>query len=297
MAAQVAPDQTYAAGMEDNSSLALFTTANAASFNSTNRLDAAGFDGATGPLAPMFREGAAMPGVNATEVNVEQWSIVRKMSSGVPQDTNDNAQDFVRVSPTSMIAGSEPAILGAAGPENTTSPSQRNASVKASLVDTQADSTAPPNRGRDIAPVTNGAQGTLVIRRKFTNKTGLPVSRLRFRIIDITTLNTPNPGGQQADLRALDSINVNVTTTSGASVLIRGTTLEQPPPQNWGGGLNSTMVVALPNGSLANGASVNVQFVLGVQAGGRFRFLVNVEAANGSTTFSTQKGGTKSLSR
>src|SRR5687768_3980381 len=33
----------------------------------------------------------------------------------------------------------------------------------------------------------NAPLGTLHLRRTFTNNTGLPVSRLRFRVIDITT--------------------------------------------------------------------------------------------------------------
>jgi hypothetical protein len=48
--------------------------------------------------------------------------------------------------------------------------------------------------------------------------------------------------------------------------------------QPGGGGLNSGATVALPGGTLANGASVNVRFLLGVQQDGAFRFLINVEA-------------------
>src|SRR5207237_2589472 len=114
------------------------------------------------------------------------------------------------------------------------------------------------------------------------NSTGQPVTRLRFRIVDVTTLGTPNPGGAQADLRGLDSVDVIVTTTTG-NVLVKGTAVEQPPTQGSGGGLNSTMSAPLQGGAIAPGASVNVQFTLGVQAGGRFRFLVNVEAGTGAS--------------
>ena len=84
--------------------------------------------------------------------------------------------------------------------------------------------------------------------------------------------------------------------TSGGTVLVTGTALEQPPTQNLGGGLNSSVVVALSGGARAPNASVNVQFVLGVQAAGRFRFLVNVEAAN-STAQSAPKTTTKQFSK
>src|SRR5205085_3722599 len=110
---------------------------------------------------------------------------------------------------------------------------------------------------------------------------------LSFRIIDITTLGSPGAGATQADLRALDSVDALVQTTGGGAVLVKGTMLDSPA-QASGGGLNSALVVQLPGGALANGASVNVQFVLGVQQGGSFRFLVNVEALTGATA-SVQK--------
>jgi hypothetical protein len=58
------------------------------------------------------------------------------------------------------------------------------------------------------------------------------------------------------------------------------TTLETPPTQNSGGGLNSSLAVgtitlATP---LQNGQSINVEFLLGVQQTGSFRFFLNVEA-------------------
>jgi hypothetical protein len=159
-------------------------------------------------------------------------------------------------------------------------PLQRNAQVKAMLIDPFVSVNAAPNRVRDYTAVTNGPLGTLIIRRKFKNSTGQSITRLRFRIADLTTLGTPNAGGAQADLRVINSVDVTVTTTSG-NVLVRGTTLEDPPTQAIGGGLNTSLACGAINFStpLQNGASVNVQFTLGVQAVGSFRFLVNVEAA------------------
>lgn len=68
--------------------------------------------------------------------------------------------------------------------------------------------------------------------------------------------------------------------TAPCTVTVHGTTLEQPPNQPSGGGLNSTLAagtitLATP---LANGASINVQFLLGVQQTGFFRYLIIVEA-------------------
>jgi hypothetical protein len=45
-----------------------------------------------------------------------------------------------------------------------------------------------------------------------------------------------------------------------------------------GGGWNSGLSVVIPGGTLANGASIDVQFLLGIQQTGTFRFYINIEA-------------------
>lgn len=123
------------------------------------------------------------------------------------------------------------------------------------------------------------------------NNTGASVTRLRFRIIDLDTF--PAASGF-ADLRARTSsavvvAGINDTVTCAATgapatppctATVQGTTLEQPPSQPNGGGFNSslsagTVTLATP---LANGASINLQFLLGLQQTGSFRIYVNVEA-------------------
>ncbi len=274
-----AGDVAYAHDLADNTGIALFRTADQAQFTAANRLDAVGFSSGGVYLDDnLFREGAGLA-LAPTFANAdEQYSFARKLTSGTPQDTGDNAADFALVSTNGTVGGT-PAILGAPGPENLASPIQRNAQLKATLVDVAIASTVAPNRVRDNAAVgPNAPLGTLTIRRKFVNRTGRIVSGLRFRIVDITTLNTPNPGGAQADLRLLDSQDVMVTLSGGGTTLVKGTTVELPQQPAQGGGLHSALVVALPGGTLAPNASVSVQFVLGVQQGGSFRFTVNVEA-------------------
>jgi hypothetical protein len=63
-------------------------------------------------------------------------------------------------------------------------------------------------------------------------------------------------------------------------VTVQGTVLEQPPNQPLAGAQNSTMGAATINlGSpLAPGASINLQFLLGVEKTGSFKFFFNVEA-------------------
>jgi endonuclease G len=89
-----------------------------------------------------------------------------------------------------------------------------------------------------------------------------------------------------ADLRAISSGPVSVTVTGGASKTVLGTTLEMPPAQPMGGGNNSTLAAGTItlNAPLADGASIDLQFVLGVYNGGAFRFYVNVEAVTQAPT-------------
>jgi hypothetical protein len=78
---------------------------------------------------------------------------------------------------------------------------------------------------------------------------------------------------------------INDAATCGAaplpcSVTVRGTTLEQPPTQPNGGGYNSTLAAGTVSlgTPLANNASLNVSFLLGIQTTGTFRFLIIIEA-------------------
>ncbi len=250
-------------------------------------IDAVGFSSTNGTG---FREGAGLsPASGITPGASDQYSFVRKMTNGLPQDTNDNAADFVLIS-TTGAAGATIAVLGAPGPENTQSPIQRNAVIKASLID-NCHSIGFPGTGcqnivRDgsagVSNPTNAQHGTLSFRRRFTNTSAENVFRLRFRVVNITTLNSPGyaPNNGQADLRLLSSTDTTVTPSNPfapGDVSVRGTTLEQPPTQPLGGGLNSTVTIDLAE-PLASGESVTVQFLVGVQQNGSYRFFVNVEA-------------------
>lgn len=264
------------ADIPDDGGIALFNTSNAAALDAAHRLDAVGFSGEPNAL---YREGAGLASPGANNGN---YSFVRKLTSGRAQDTDNNASDFVFVAPDGGSYGGVQATLGAPGPESTTSPIERNAQVKGGLIDPQQASTAAPNRVRDQTAVTNGALGTLTIRRKFTNATGTSITRLRFRIVDITT--KPAPAGI-ADLRALNSNSSTVPVTGGGTVQVSGLTVEQGTgtitiAQPQGGGLNTSLgvgaiTVAQP---LAPNNSINVEFRLGVQQGGTYRFFINIEA-------------------
>src|SRR5262249_22825473 len=154
------------------------------------------------------------------------------------------------------------------------------------LLDPCVATPSPPNRVRDLTsdPANNSTFGTLDVRRTITNNSGSAVTRLRFRVIDTTTF--PAPSGI-ADLRARSSGDVTVTVDrppcgSGTSnVLVRGTLLEESTfgQQPNGGAFNSSLgvgVITLVT-PLANGASIDVRFLLGVEQTGSFRFFLNVE--------------------
>jgi hypothetical protein len=239
-----------------------------------------------------FREGAGLQVITEFPATRPQYSYVRKLATGIPQDTGNNAEDFVLVSTTGESIGGIQSVLGAPAPQSQASPVQRNATIKTSLVDPTVSAALPPNRVRTGSETSaNAAYGTLRIRRKFTNTTGTTVTRLRFRVVDITTLGSPNPtGNSQADLRVLDSTDAEIETSAGL-IAIKGAVVEQPPAQVAGGGLNSGLTVQLPAGGLPNNASINVQFVLGVQQEGSFRFLINVEALPAPVAANTAVSG------
>jgi hypothetical protein len=269
------PDITYTNDIPDNTGVALFRTTTAAQFTTANRLDAAGFSTAN----ELYREGAGLAPIGASN---EEYSHVRNLTSGFPQDTNQNANDFLLVHTSGVAVNGVQSILGAPGPENSQSQIQRNAVVKASLIDPSCPGFGSPGSacarvrtGQGSNPQ-NAAFGTLSIRRKFTNRTNDFVRQLRFRVVNITTQG--NRGANEADLRVLSSSDITVTDSNNGDVAIEGLTLEDnPPAQPIGGGLNSTLRARLGR-QLSPNSTINVEFRLGVMVDGNFRFLVNVEA-------------------
>jgi len=268
--------------IEDDRNLALFDTATPANFSTTTRRDAVGFGTNSLGNCALLREGASLPAAGGS---LSQYSFARKLTTGLPKDTNDNGADFMLVSttPAVPVGSNATPLLGAPGTENLLSPIQRNAFIKSALIDPQVSSNAPPNRVRSSfgANPTNAAFGTLSIQRRFKNTLGVPVTRLRFRIVDLTTINNRAPG--DSDLRVLSSTGVVTNSAGNTVVTVNGLTLEQPTQPN-GGGLNSSLTVVLPGGGLAPGNTIDVQFLLGVQENGQFSFFVNVEALPGTGT-------------
>ena len=193
-----------------------------------------------------------------------------------------------------MPAKPNAALIAAPGPENLSSPVQRNATVKASFIDPNCAgngaATTACARVRDLTPIINGTNGTLLIRRRFRNSTGVPLTRLRFRVVDMTAGAAP---AGTADLRLLTSTDTpSATLVGGGTVTISGLSLDEPPGQSVGGGLNATVSAGSinPGAPLAPGASINVQFLLGVEQGGAFRIFFNIEALPGGAATPQESG-------
>jgi hypothetical protein len=296
-------DATYTTDIPDNAGIALFNNnIGGGSFVLANRFDAVG---STSEANTTYKEGSGYPALTPFSINYSftrdecgKGGAVNQLglcTITTPKDTDNNAVDFVFVDANGTSAGAGQR-LGVPGPENLGAPIQRNSTIAGLLLDATVASSGPPNRVRDFTsdPPNNSTFGTLSVRRRFVNTTGASISRLRFRVIDLDTF--PAASGF-ADLRPRTStsvvvagINDSVTcaatgapATPPCTTTVQGTILEQasaPGNQPNGGGFNSSMgagTVTLGT-PLANGASINLQFLLGIQQTGNFRFYLNIEA-------------------
>jgi len=279
-------DVNYIRNIPDNAGIALFNSSNAHGFTPANRIDAVGSNTEANVL---YKEGTGYPALTPFSVN---FSLSRDLcgkdatiaslftctTGGFAIDTNDNADDFVCVDTngTSLGAGQH---LGAPGPENLSSPVYRGpgTEIARTLLDPLANLSSVPNRLRDSTPdlFVNATFGKVAFRRTFTNNSNFPITHLRLRFIDLTTF--PAPGGI-ADLRVISSADRYVTTNNGLR-LVRGTTLDEPPLQPNGGGLNTSISTPAVSTTepLLPGASIDLRFDFGVQHTGAFRFAVVIE--------------------
>jgi hypothetical protein len=247
LSAYAAPDATFNLDGLDNAGWILDDPTN-------QRLDQVAFDGIRADQQRFACEGTCIPSISVADV---EQSFVRRVTGGVPQNTSNNAADFVLVSSNGKV-GTARTTLGVPGPENLSSPVRRDTQLQTTLLDATIGQSGSPNRSRDpnADPFNNSTFGTLTIRRRITNNTGAPVMRLRFRVIQIT--GYPVADASTADLRPITSSdssieNINDPNTCAAStgspstpcvVTVLGTALEQPPNQAAGGGLNSTLTLS-----------------------------------------------------
>jgi hypothetical protein len=291
-------DASLTADIEANRNLALFSTTNVGALSTADRFDAVGFGANNDNVCGLMREGTNQPALTTNLSLLGEHSYFRQIcgfqigcpSPGRPRDSNNNLADFI-FADTFGTATSAGQRLGSPGPENLTSPIKRDPAVNLVFLDATVSDASAPNRDRNSTSDSANASlfGTMTIRRRVVNQTGGTVTRLRFRVIEMTT----HPSGPLADLRlrsssdqVIGSINdpntcasTGTPGTPSCTVTVKGLTLEQPPnvPAANGGGLNTTVTLPLPGG-LPDGQSINVNFLLGVQKTGQFRFYVVIEA-------------------
>ncbi|MCU1364543.1 MAG: sorting protein [Ilumatobacteraceae bacterium] len=291
---------TFATDIPDQAGIALFNTSLALGFVIGNRIDAVG----PSTVSTLYREGAGLPpltpnssdsswfrNLSTSTVNTLTPSVLDTATPGVSEDTDDNLSDFVFVDTNGISIGGGQR-LGAPGPENLAAPVP-NGGLAVSLFDPCVSADTSPNAVVDTTsvPGQNSTFGTTSVRRTITNNTGGTVTRLRFRVADQRTF--PAASGF-ADLRDRTSTDVSTTvdrTPCGvgtSSVTAHGTTLEEGAvTQPNGGGFNSSfsvgsVSVATP---LLPGASVDVQFLFGLQQTGKNSTRVIIEAqTTGSIT-------------
>jgi hypothetical protein len=293
-----AGDQTLLQDIEDDRNVAIFSTASVANLSTQTRLDGVGFGANTGGVCDLLREGTTLVPLSGSTLEYTYFRdecgkkgnpaiFGQCPTGGFVKDSNVNSEDFIFVETTGTVtpAGQR---LGAPGPQNLAS-ARVTLNIPALLLDATKGAPSSPNRVRAFTPVNIGSQGTLSVRRRFVNNTGANVTQLRFRIVDFSSL--ANTAGI-ADLRAISSTTVTVNdildsatcaatgtpNTAPCSVMVFGTTVEEPPTQSIGGALNSTMgTITLPK-PLPPGASANLQFLLDVRQTGSFKFFFNIEA-------------------
>ena len=255
-------DAAFTLDIPDNAGVALFdNNVGGSSYSPGTRVDAVGSTSETNTL---YKEGAGYPALTVTLPRESAWVRLPYLSCAArgctpqsppaidqsQQDFDDNAADFYYTDTTGGISIPDGRIqrLGAPGPENLSAPVSVPGAFE--LFPARPSRCSPgdmaPNRVRDLTPgpALTAPLGTLDLRVQWVNFGSVPITRLRFRIIDLTIF--PVPFGT-ADLRAMSSDDVSFSVDSypcgspDGIGLARGTTLEQAALQPNGGGLNSTL--------------------------------------------------------
>jgi hypothetical protein len=279
MAAYGPPDDTYTSALANDRGIGLFRDNIA---DAAHRIDSVG---TVNTPAGLYREGAGLPALGNTGKFVE-YAWVRKMpyaNGGIPLDTGDNASDFMLVSTNALYINGVMSALGSPGPEGMASPSNMNNYLLATLLDPNVAVNLPPNRVRDYADVgPNNSLGTMLLRRTNYNFGTKTITKLRFRVTEVTTMHSPlYTTAAQADVRLLDSVGLLVPTSLG-NVNVKGATVDTPA-NGMGSGYNASVVTLIDplvpcNGNTSTlGCSVSIQFKLGVEVSGYFRFYTNVD--------------------
>lgn len=271
---------------DDNQGLALVLVTQTGSV--IREIDKVGFAGGDNTTFN-FIEGTGLTAYQ-TPTNKE-YSFVRRNLNGYPQDTNNNAADFVLVTSDGEALGAMSATLGAPGPQSATSPRRKLAG--GGIVINQFDSrrgffSAPNNEVNYRDKTANGSARTLTLRRRFVNTTGRDVTELRVRILGLTTKASNAPTG--ADVRLISSVGGRIKRTDKQVLDVSSIVLEEPSDEAAGGGVNSSgRVIAItlekpltatddPKTATIQENAVDVELRFAIERGGFVRYVYTVEA-------------------
>ena len=242
-------DASLLLDLKDDFGLAVFRTANSASYNAGTRLDSVGGALETDPL---YFEGAKLAEIGAVDPPHQTAWVRRLTNMAVLSDVDDNDRDFTFVATDAGTYGAVDAVLGGPNPEDSrTVRDVLNAEFPASLIDPGRGPQQFPNREVD------GWADRIRYRRVFTNNTGRDIGMLAFKVINLTTRNSRETLAAQGDLRVIAADDDEVFVESlGQWVQTTGARLDYPgmyPLTEWWdgdttGGLNSRLIV--PFGSI-----------------------------------------------
>jgi uncharacterized repeat protein (TIGR01451 family) len=222
-----------------------------------------------------------------------QYQILRRQTTfdaslgTVHHDSNNNPDDFILVAPTAssnmglQVTGvlGVTAVLGAAGPQNSTGPPDMPRTQFTQAPFDGNNQLGAPNAERiyaldpSIVNPDNNPLGTFILRLRFTNNSGKPITPLRFRVDHLATLCGPHQsatvgtanaknlsttpdcgaGGFSAILKLVNSAHEVVMDSSGIEQTVLGTVMEDlsvgaPPAPGplspFGGGVDNTLIIA-----------------------------------------------------
>ena len=237
--------------------------------------DAAGSAGAQAG----FYSGTPLPALSGTPA--DQYAWVRLEKAGAPVDSGGNAADFQLISTTGGVVGRVQSCLGSPSPQATGSPVQANANLPSALLDPAQGATDAPN-----SVYVAGTPGLLTLRRTITNTSEATITTAEIRITSLSEVNgppEPDVTAQPPSLAQLRVINpatptTQITITGGHTVTVQNLSVDGPATTVPGGGLDTTLTIRLPGGSLAPGASVSIALSLAVDRPGAYWAGYDVDA-------------------
>jgi hypothetical protein len=239
---------------------------------------------------PVFPASPACYGLAGQYEFLRRQTTFSATDGTIHQDTNNNGNDFILVAPNPAmnmgqtitgVAGVT-GVLGAAGPYNRQAPPDMPAVKLTRSPFDGADQLGPRNLERrfipdpTIADPANNPLGTLILRVKFTNNSGLPINGIRFSVDNLSTLcgpqvaaptlasvatgdarnlsSTPGcgTGSFTAIFKALNSTAETLVDGGGTAQFVNGTVMEDlsvgaapgaGPLSPKGGGIDSTFII------------------------------------------------------